>query len=91
QTTIRRCDSIKSTISLWDKLPEVNSVPIDIANDDDFLDEDDLTENDTEDEFETPNDVNDSPRPLHEHFQLSLNLENIQRNTSLWIFEEYDQ
>ncbi|CAF1158600.1 unnamed protein product [Rotaria sordida] len=91
QTTIRRCDSIKSTISLWDKLPEVNSVPIDIANDDDFLDEDDLTENDTEDEFETPNDVSNLPTSLHEAFTSSLTLENLQRNTLLWVFEEYDQ
>ncbi|CAF1491063.1 unnamed protein product, partial [Rotaria sordida] len=91
QTTDQRRNSSESTVSLWDKLPEVNSVTIDIANENDFLDEDDLTENDTEDEFETLNDVSNLPKPLHKRFASSSNLENIQQNTPLWIFEEYDQ
>ncbi|CAF1415336.1 unnamed protein product [Rotaria sordida] len=91
QITNRRHDSIASTISLWDKLPEVNSVNIDIANENDFLDEDDVTENDTEDIYEALNDVSNLPRPLHKGFASSSNLENMHQNTALWVREDYDQ
>ncbi|CAF3687177.1 unnamed protein product [Rotaria sp. Silwood1] len=91
QFTKQRRDSITSTNSLWDKLPEVNSVSVEIANDNDFLDENDLIENGTEDEFEVENDVSNLPSRLHKRFASSSNLENIQKNTSLWVFEEYDQ
>ncbi|CAF2725687.1 unnamed protein product [Rotaria sp. Silwood2] len=82
QITNQRRDSIASVI---------NPVAIHIANENDFLDEDDLTENDTEDEFEALNVVSNSSRLLHKRFTSSSNLENIHQNTSLWILEEYDQ
>ncbi|CAF3775512.1 unnamed protein product [Rotaria sp. Silwood1] len=82
QFTKQRRDSITSVI---------NSVSVEIANDNDFLDENDLIENGTEDEFEVENDVSNLPSRLHKRFASSSNLENIQKNTSLWVFEEYDQ
>ncbi|CAF3873328.1 unnamed protein product [Rotaria sordida] len=91
QVTRQRRDSITSTISLWDKLREINSVTIDIANENDFLDEDDHSENDTEDEYEALNDVNNLPRPLHKPFASSSNLENMHQNTALWVWKDYEQ
>ncbi|CAF4014709.1 unnamed protein product, partial [Rotaria sordida] len=91
QVTRQRRDSITSTISLWDKLREVNSVTIDIANENDFVDEDDHSENDTEDEYEALNDVNNLPRPLHKPFASSSNLENMHQNTALWVWKDYEQ
>jgi hypothetical protein len=80
------------TPSLWEKLPEVNTVTINIANDNDVLDENDFTENDTEEELETSEDEIVLPRPLHRRYASSSNLENMQENSSLWIFNElYDQ
>ncbi|CAF1566266.1 unnamed protein product [Rotaria sp. Silwood1] len=91
QITKQRRNSTASTNTLWDKLPEVNSVSVDIANDNDFLDENDLTENDIEDELEAENHVTNSRKPLHKGFASSSNLENIQQNTPLWALKEYDQ
>jgi hypothetical protein len=81
------------TPSLWEKLPEVNTVTINIANDNDVLDENDFTENDTEEELETSEDEIALPRSLNRpRYASSSNLENMQENSSLWIFNElYDQ
>ncbi|CAM4951787.1 unnamed protein product [Rotaria socialis] len=84
-----RRNSITSTISLWDKLPETKSAPVDIANDNDFIDEDDPTENDTEEEVDILD--NNPPTTVHKRFASSLNLKNLEQSVQLWQFEEYDQ
>ncbi|CAF3343678.1 unnamed protein product [Rotaria sp. Silwood2] len=86
-TIIRRRDSTTSTISLWDKLPEVNSTFADIANEDDLLDENDDSDND----FENSNDINTFSRSLHERSASNPNLQSTQHTTHLWISEEYNQ
>jgi hypothetical protein len=72
-------------------LPERNCIPIDIAKDNDFLDEDDLSENDTEKEVETSDDEINLPRPLGRRFASTSNLQNMQQSSPLWVFDEYDQ
>ncbi|CAF2129332.1 unnamed protein product [Rotaria magnacalcarata] len=90
-TNNERRDSITSTASLWDKLPETKPAPVDIADDNDFIDEDDLTENDTEDEFDTRTSDSNLPIAVHKRFASSSNLQNLEQNVRLWEFEQYNQ
>ena len=77
-------------VSLWDKLPEKNTAPIDIANDDDFLDENDSTKDDTEEDNEPSDDETNSQKPLRRRFASSSDLQNIQETSALWTSHEYN-
>ncbi|CAF4988909.1 unnamed protein product, partial [Rotaria sp. Silwood1] len=58
------------TISLWDKLPETKQVSIDIANENDFVNEDNVMENEIEDELQTSN--NNFMLIYEQHDQIKL-------------------